>query len=634
MPILLALLLSVTSGDLDSLKRKFEQEKQKKAEDRQATIVALGKLQTTEAADFLIGAFEKERDPAVRKYAIQALAACGTPNAVKHLLTVAERSSADDEERAWALDSAVWTGSEVAAALAASMLTGRRESNWLREMAGRALLRFRPIEKTEKTWRKVLSDEVADIRAQALQALAPLKDSQVLALARTALLDPKHAASVRRAAVEAWRVKGGIQAVRLLLDVPVGGDGALRSALVGALAKMIDDDSFDDIAAEIPKAAPEMRAVAAWALGKSSHVKSIHVLQKLIADPNAEVRIAAMEAAAERGSDEVCTLLKIAAQKGEDETAEAAVSLLSGFPYPDTVELLARLAGQAKRVSFKVAAIDSLARIGRAEAFPVFETGLTAREWQVRAASIHGLSRMKRVESVDLLIGRMTSEEGRLAADLVTALKSLTGKSLGFNPDHWKDWWKANREKFSFENPSREGEEGGGGTTTYHNIPVFSKKMAFLLDVSGSMREKSGDTTRLGEAKVELVKVLRALAKDARVNLIFFNGQVDPWQPRLVTIGPNLAKAVAAVEALKAGGGTNIYDTLEKAIEDSDVDTIYLLSDGAPSVGKFTAAADVLREVRRMNRKRQIAIHTISLGKSSFMKNLAAENDGQYREVK
>jgi len=632
----LACLFLFQADDLDALKRRYESDRGKEAKDRTATVVEIGKLKSDEAAEFLIKISDREVDRTVRRAVFQALGACGTPNAMKHLLSVSGLASVADEVRSWALDSAMSVGFEEAVTLASAILAGRKESNTLRELAARSLHKYVPIERSEKTWRKALNDEVADIRALSLLAMAPLKDSQVLTLAKTALLDSKHAAEVRHAAVEPWRLKGGPAAVRLFLDVPIGNDGVLRAALEAALSKIMDEPSFDALIVEIPKATPEMRAVAAWALGKSKHLKSVHVLQKMFADPDVAVRIAALEAAAERGSDEVCEILKTAAQKGEDETSEAAVGLLSKFPYPATVDLLVRLAAKAGRITYRVAAIDALSRIGAAEAFAPFSEGLRAREWPILAASIRGLSRIRRRESVDLLIERMTMAEGRLLGDLAAALNALTGKSLGYNPEHWKAWWQVNREKFAFDDASRrpEGAVGGGGTTTYHDIPVLSKQVIFLLDISGSMNMAKGKSTRIAEAKAELAKVLKALPKEARVNLIFFNSQVDAWQNRLMPLGQNLAKALAKVESLNAGGSTNIHDSIEKALADPDVDTMYLLSDGAPSAGKFTVAGDVLREVRRMNRMKQVAIHTISLGKSEFMKQLAAENCGQYQEVK
>jgi hypothetical protein len=78
-------------------------------------------------------------------------------------------------------------------------------------------------------------------------------------------------------------------------------------------------------------------------------------------------------------------------------------------------------------------------------------------------------------------------------------------------------------------------------------------------------------------------------------------------------------------------GGTNLYDGLELALLTKDVDTIYLLSDGSPGSGKFVQHADILREVRRINRTRRVAIHCVAVGfDSKLMKDIAAQNGGQY----
>jgi HEAT repeat protein len=633
MSLLLALLLLAQDSDLDALERRFEQEKKLTADERKPTVMAIARLRTEEAAGFLSDVFDRDADEALRRFTLQGLAVCGTPNAMKKLLAVAKRSDADDQDRAWALDSAVWKGSEEAAVLAATILQNRGESGWLRSQAGSTLLKYRPLEKSEKAWRSVLEDKSDEVRARALEALAPLKDPKVLTLARTALVDPAQPDEVRRAAVEPWRVKGGAAAVRLFLDIPIAGEGGLRAALAAALAKMTDDEAFEALVAGLSRASAEHRAVAAHALGKSPREESLTVLKGLLIDRNSDVRFAAIHAIASRGTDEAAAIVKAAARRSEDDFAAAAVGLLTEFPSAETADLLIQLAGKSTRAAYRTAVIDALARIDAPGAFGVFEKGLQAREWPIRAASIRGLVRMRRIESIDLLVERTAKEEGRLLADLVGALKKLTGKNLGYNPAHWDAWWRINREKFSFDSVVDEAGGGAAGVTTYHDVPVISRKIIFLVDVSGSMRYSQKGTTRLEGAKAELTKVLRALAKEVRVNLIFFSDEAEAWKGRLVPVGPNLKQALAAVEALESEGQTNIYDALEKAFADPDVDTVYLLSDGDPSVGKYTREAEILREVRRMNQARQIIIHTIGLTSSSFLKKLAAENWGQY-EVK
>jgi Mg-chelatase subunit ChlD len=124
------------------------------------------------------------------------------------------------------------------------------------------------------------------------------------------------------------------------------------------------------------------------------------------------------------------------------------------------------------------------------------------------------------------------------------------------------------------------------------------------------------------------------LGKKVYINLIFFETTIDPWQKKLVPLSRFRPQALKAVKALKTRGGTNIYDTLEMAFEDKDVDTIYLLSDGAPGSGKIVDTTEILKEIRKKNRSRQIIINTISLGTSSFMRDLAEQNGGTYVEKK
>ncbi|MFT4515858.1 MAG: Mg-chelatase subunit ChlD, partial [Planctomycetota bacterium] len=70
------------------------------------------------------------------------------------------------------------------------------------------------------------------------------------------------------------------------------------------------------------------------------------------------------------------------------------------------------------------------------------------------------------------------------------------------------------------------------------------------------------------------------------------------------------------------------------AMEDPEVDTIYLLTDGVPTQGEVVDAEEILEAVMRENRTRQVIIHCISVGmKSTLLMDLAALTGGQYKEV-
>ena len=85
------------------------------------------------------------------------------------------------------------------------------------------------------------------------------------------------------------------------------------------------------------------------------------------------------------------------------------------------------------------------------------------------------------------------------------------------------------------------------------------------------------------------------------------------------------------LKKLEPGNGTNLYDALELALKMDDIDAIYLLSDGRPNGGRYRRTQDILREVKKINRRRRVSIHGISLGaESPLLKQLAAANGGEY----
>ena len=171
-----------------------------------------------------------------------------------------------------------------------------------------------------------------------------------------------------------------------------------------------------------------------------------------------------------------------------------------------------------------------------------------------------------------------------------------------------------------------------------------SKRMAFLCDFSGSMTEKvtvkkadgsSGSERKIDVLKKELVRVIEKLPKDAAINIIYFDASYKPWKKKLYPLkGKGRAQAVNWVQSRNNGSGTNVFDTLEFALHDKQVDTIFLLTDGNPSRGKYLDPEVIATEVGILNRLRGVTINCIAFGeKSPLLERLAAENGGEYRFV-
>ena len=220
-------------------------------------------------------------------------------------------------------------------------------------------------------------------------------------------------------------------------------------------------------------------------------------------------------------------------------------------------------------------------------------------------------------------------------------------------------------------------------SSEYYGIETSSnKKFVYVIDISGSMEgkaetdlqgnviagvsSKTGDVvgnlvggklgslvkketdnqlTKLGKAKKELMPSIRGLSEDSYFTIIVFENRVKKWHKTLVqATNTNKNLAIAYLEKLHSGGGTNISDALEESFElagagatdanaELGVEVIFLLSDGSPTAGKITNKDQIITKTAEWNSAKRIKIHTIGLGEDcdkDFMKKLAAENNGKF----
>jgi hypothetical protein len=287
----------------------------------------------------------------------------------------------------------------------------------------------------------------------------------------------------------------------------------------------------------------------------------------------------------------------------------------------------------------------------------------------VRIAAARRLAEFGTVEAVDLLVARLPLETGREARLVGDLLGGLTGQRFGTEATGWARWWAENRAAYlSGERaltpgaaPPAEADRRAGAT--YYGIPVESRRILFVLDVSGSMSEAGGGDggrTRLEDAVREWARCVRGLDGESAFGVFAFSDGVRKWKPGIVrATAAARDEAKAWVEALAADSWTNTYAALEEALGASAAnpannmgedyalvpDTIFLLTDGAPTTAagkpadaKGRAETDrVLEAVRSWNREKRVALHCIGVGdtiNSTFLAALASENGGTFVRVK
>ena len=159
---------------------------------------------------------------------------------------------------------------------------------------------------------------------------------------------------------------------------------------------------------------------------------------------------------------------------------------------------------------------------------------------------------------------------------------------------------------------------------------------------------------RIDVARAELAAVLRKLSPEIQFNVLVYANKSTWFRKAESPATPeNVAAALAWAEKALAepAGDTYLYEALDAAFTvDPQFDTIFLLTDGNPTAGRYWTTPSLLASVRAWNRHRRAAIQTIGLSLSSedpgmpnlsedlkvmsaLLSALAAETSGEFREI-
>jgi HEAT repeat protein len=286
----------------------------------------------------------------------------------------------------------------------------------------------------------------------------------------------------------------------------------------------------------------------------------------------------------------------------------------------------------------------------------------------VREAAAAALAKMAVPQAIEPLIKRLEKESGRTQVRIAAALEQLTRQKFGLGVDAWKSWFAAEGVRYA----SGQAPLGGGEVTVvakadgyFHGIPQDSHSIVYVIDVSGSMvvsmtnpqwsgqpdqsrpiPPPAGEESRLECSKKELIKALGSLPNGTKFDVITFATSAERYSPRMVEASEaSIKKAQAFVAGLQANGATNIYDAVTSAFAlagrgpidkyyDSAVDTVFLLTDGVPTIGPNKDSTQRIEQaVKALNPFKRVVVHTIGLGKGidvEFLKRLAKDNGGVF----
>lgn len=336
---------------------------------------------------------------------------------------------------------------------------------------------------------------------------------------------------------------------------------------------------------------------------------------------------------------------------------------------PDGVSARLRLALAERMLPLRVVALDLLAARLPGEALPAARAQLAlpddagADGWpgRVRLAALDLLvalaldpaERGEWVALIEQLIPRIDVTTGRERDATLRVLRRVAGPDAADLPAQsfaWDSWWRAQRESWQpgggGQAPARSGA-GLTGVVRYHGEVVDARAVTFLIDLSGGMErplvEGGEGPSRLELARTELTRVLRELDGKTLVNVIAFGSYPERYQEAPVVLEAARARLldwVARRELSRKPGHNrgNIYDTLVQAITQPGADTVFLLTEGGPTEGKYQDNGRFLAHLERWNRYHRVRIHTQLVGRTGgrardLLRQLAERSGGTYRDL-
>jgi Mg-chelatase subunit ChlD len=204
---------------------------------------------------------------------------------------------------------------------------------------------------------------------------------------------------------------------------------------------------------------------------------------------------------------------------------------------------------------------------------------------------------------------------------------------------------------------------GSGRKGFFYQIDLREvERVVFVLDVSGSMREMTGQPIekevlgtaeeqlggllgplgptieqqmeqrrkKIEEARRRLISAVDGMDQATWVNLVYFSGEAQTWRPEPVQADqPTREELKGFLDALSADGGTNILAGVTAGF-DQHPTVLVVVSDGVPST---STPAEILATVRERNADHAVIVHSVGIGEDTdreFMEALAAENGGKY----
>ncbi len=323
-------------------------------------------------------------------------------------------------------------------------------------------------------------------------------------------------------------------------------------------------------------------------------------------------------------------LLGLIGMVNHPEAKQLLIELLDS-PHLGTAIVAADVLGKNK----VTAAIDSLKK--------QFNRPEYAASYGFRFNLIRALALMDHPDAIECLELQRPKLDGQLRYEIDKLLANVTAGDFQGDAKRYAAWQASRETKIQLTSGGSESEERErmrlGGPQQYYGIDIHAKRMMFIIDNSGSMREADEGGSRLYKAKFELVKAIEQLPRDSEFAITYYSTKIYQWQPELmIASDENKRAAIAFVGDLGFGNLTNTYGALRLSLEfDSDLEAVYLLTDGRPTTGNIVSPSAIVSDIVHRNRFRNLNFNSIGIAldpdTEMFLRTLSEESGGEFRKA-
>lgn len=293
-----------------------------------------------------------------------------------------------------------------------------------------------------------------------------------------------------------------------------------------------------------------------------------------------------------------------------------------------------------KDAGVRTAVLEAIATYAPELVLSASKSKITDPDWRPRLQAARNLANITDKESVAALVVAAGDNRRVVATAAENGLLKLTGRNF-HGGKSWKAWWDA--EGAAWQAPaatSRPASEkvppAEGGTGVFFGLPIDSDHVAFLIDCGATMANAApgGGGSKMDQVLAELEKTLKTLPSGTKFNVFAYASKTTAWQGKAQLLNEKTLRA--SLDFLKTqplAGRKNIWEALLGALGDSDIDTVYLMSDGEPEDGLYVHFNRVVDHLQRRNLLRKLVVHTVHVSDPAWNAGTTEWYRSQLREI-